>query len=122
MRDGRKPRLLMQSIRDLDFGNECEWGTLCFSRKSLPMYFLEKVLMFERYAGGRAVRTPRTLIPEIRVLGCAVKRYPSPAGASPVPARTSLQPGSYPSGGGGNEAVEAWEKGGAKGSLQIDRP
>ena len=53
---------------------------------------------------------------------CAVQRYVSPAGESPAPANALLQPGSYPSGGGGNEAAEAWEKGGAKGSLQIGRP
>jgi hypothetical protein len=34
--------------------------------------------------------------------------------------RSSLQPGRYPSGGGGNVDAETWETGGAKVSLLID--
>jgi len=58
---------------------------------------------------------------EVRWSRCAVKGMPFQRVQVP-PRQGSSRPGSYPSGGGGNEAVGAWERVAAKGRLQVGRP
>jgi hypothetical protein len=55
------------------------------------------------------------------VVTCALKGAGSQQVQVP-PRQGSSRPGSYPSGGGGNEAVGAWETVAAKGRLQVGRP
>ena len=69
--------------------------------------------------------TTETQISSI-VAGCAGPGAPCKGAlfqrAQVPPRQGSSWPGSYPSGGGGNEAVGAWETVAVKGRLQVGRP